>query len=160
MIKNTVLGCHFLIQGSSQPTDQTQISSISCTGKQILYLWHHLAFLRLYPSTAFWTLVYYEGYAISSKGFLLTLVDIMVIWLNLPIPIHFSSLISKMSVLTLVISCLTLSICLDYGPNILGSYATLLFTTLDFTLTTRHIHNWPWFLLWLWLGSWSPYCKI
>ena len=38
-----------------------------------------LSFLRLHPSTAFQTLVDYEGYSISSKGFLPTAVDIMVI---------------------------------------------------------------------------------
>ena len=38
-----------------------------------------LSFLRLHPSTAFWTLVDYEGHSISSKGFLPTGVDIMVI---------------------------------------------------------------------------------
>ena len=38
-----------------------------------------LSFLRLRPSTAFWTLVDYDGYSISSKGFLPTVVDIMVI---------------------------------------------------------------------------------
>ena len=38
-----------------------------------------LSFLRLHPSTAFWTLVDYEGYSISSKGFLPIVVDIMVI---------------------------------------------------------------------------------
>ena len=31
-----------------------------------------LLFLRLHPSTAFQTLVDYDGYSISSKGFLLT----------------------------------------------------------------------------------------
>ena len=35
------------------------------------------------------------------------------------------------------------------GPNILGSYAVLLFTALDFTSITSHIHNWVLFLLWL-----------
>ena len=35
--------------------------------------------LRLHPSTAFQTLVDYDGYSISSKGFLPTVVDIMVI---------------------------------------------------------------------------------
>ena len=39
-----------------------------------------LSFLRLYPSTALWTLVYYDGYSNSSKGFLPTVVDIMVIY--------------------------------------------------------------------------------
>ena len=34
------------------------------------------------PSTTFWTLVDYEGYSISSKGFLPTTVDIMVIWIK------------------------------------------------------------------------------
>ena len=38
-----------------------------------------LSFLRLHTSTAFWTLVDYDGYSISSKGFLPTVVDIMVI---------------------------------------------------------------------------------
>ena len=39
-----------------------------------------LSFLRLHPSTAFWTLfVDYDGYSISSKGFFSTVLDIMVI---------------------------------------------------------------------------------
>ena len=38
-----------------------------------------LLFLRLHPSTAFQTLVDYDGDSISSKGFLPTVVDIMVI---------------------------------------------------------------------------------
>ena len=38
-----------------------------------------LSFLGLHPSTAFWTLVYYDDYSISSKEFLPTVVDIMVI---------------------------------------------------------------------------------
>ena len=33
------------------------------------------------------------------------------------------------------------------GPNISGSYAIFFFTTLDFTFTSRHIHNWVSFLL-------------
>ena len=37
-----------------------------------------LSFLRLHASTAFQTLVDYDGYSISSKGFLPTVVDIMV----------------------------------------------------------------------------------
>ena len=45
-----------------------------CLGnKQII-----LSFLRLHPSVAFWTLVYYNDYFISSKGFLPTVVDIIV----------------------------------------------------------------------------------
>ena len=34
---------------------------------------------------------------------------------------------------------------LIHGPNILGSYAMLLFTALDFTSITSHIHNWVFF---------------
>ena len=50
----------------------------------------------------------YDGYSISSKGFLPTIVDIMVISeLNTPIPVHLGSLIPRMSMFTLVISCLT-----------------------------------------------------
>ena len=37
-------------------------------------------FLRLHPNTAFWPFFFdYEGYSFSSKGFLPTVVDIMVI---------------------------------------------------------------------------------
>ena len=38
-----------------------------------------LSFLRLHPSTAFWTLVDDDGYSISSKGFLPTVVDVFVV---------------------------------------------------------------------------------
>ena len=38
---------------------------------------------------------------------------------------------------------------LIHGPNIPGSYAVLFFTASDFTFTTRHIHTWALFLLWL-----------
>ena len=46
----------------------------------------------------------YNGYSISSKGFLPTVVNIMFIWVKFT---HFSSLIPKMLTLTLAISCLT-----------------------------------------------------
>ena len=36
---------------------------------------------------------------------------------------------------------------LHYGPNVLGSYAVLLFTASDFISITSHIHNWVLFLL-------------
>ena len=52
---------------------------------------------------------WHDGYFISSKGFLPTVVDIMVIWVKFIIPVHFSSLIARMSVFTPVISCLTTS---------------------------------------------------
>ena len=91
--------------------------------------------------------VEYEGYSISSKESLPTLVDIMVIWINSPILVHFSSLIPKMVVFIVAISCLTTCTSI-YGPNVPGSYAILFFTASDFTFTTRNIHNWVFFLLW------------
>ena len=51
----------------------------------------------------------YDGYSISSKGFLSTVVNIMVIWVNSPIPVHFSSRIHRMLMFTLAIFCLTTS---------------------------------------------------
>ena len=38
-----------------------------------------LSFMRLHPSTVFQTFVDYDGHSISSKAFLPTVVDIMVI---------------------------------------------------------------------------------
>ena len=37
--KNTGVVCQFLLWGSSQPRDQTCVSSVSCIGRQILYHW-------------------------------------------------------------------------------------------------------------------------
>ena len=37
--RNTGVGCHILLQGSSRPRDETPISCVSCTGRQILYHW-------------------------------------------------------------------------------------------------------------------------
>ena len=63
----------------------------------------------LHPSTAFWTLVDCDGYPIFSKGFLPTVVDKMVIWVNSPMSVYFSLLIPKMLMFTLAISCLITS---------------------------------------------------
>ena len=90
--------------------------------------------------------VEYEGYSISSKGFLPTVVDKMSSELNSPILVHFSLLIPKMLMFTFAICCLTTSSLPWFIP---GSYARLLFTALDFTSITSHIHNWVLFLLWL-----------
>ena len=67
-----------------------------------------LSFLRLHPRAAFWTLIVeYEGYSISLKGFLPTVVDIWSSELNSPIAVHFILLIPKMLMFTLAISCST-----------------------------------------------------
>ena len=39
----------------------------------------HSVVFEIAPNTSFWTLVDYDGYSISSKGFLPTVVNIMVI---------------------------------------------------------------------------------
>ena len=56
------------------------LEEISILSHSVVFLYLFALFIEEgYPSTAFWTLVDYEGYSISSKGFLLTIVDIMVI---------------------------------------------------------------------------------
>ena len=50
----------------------------------------------------------HDGYSISSEGFLPAVVD-RSSELNSPIPVHFSSLVHRMSTFTLAISCLTTS---------------------------------------------------
>ena len=98
-----------------------------------------LSFLRLHLSTALWTFVHCESYSISSMGFLPTRVDIMVIWLNLPILVYFSSLILKMSMFTLVISCLTTSNLpwfMDLKFQVLMQYCSLQHQTLLPSLVT------------------------
>ena len=55
------------------------------------------------------SLVDCEDYSISSKGFLLPVVDIMVIWIKFAHLVHLSSLSPKMFMFTLAISCLTTS---------------------------------------------------
>ena len=108
----------------------------------------HSVILRLYPSNAFWTLVDYDGYSISSKGFFPTVVDIMVIWVKFSHSSPFISLMPKMSMFTPTISCLTISNMpwfMDltfHGPIYIALYS------IGLTFITNHIHNWV-FLLWL-----------
>ena len=74
------------------------------------------------------SLVDYDGYSISSKGFLPTVVDIWSSELNSPIPVHFISLISKMSVFILAMSCLTTSsfpYFMDLPCQVLMQYCSL-----------------------------------
>ena len=64
-----------------------------------------LLFLRFHPSAAFQTPLLTVSTTVCSMGLLPTVVDIMVFELSLPIPVHFSSLIPKMLMFTLAISC-------------------------------------------------------
>ena len=106
-----------------------------------------LSFLRLQPRYCILdSFVDHDGYSISSLGFFPTVVDRMVIWIKLALPIHFSSLIHRMLMFILTTSCLTISnFTLIHGPNIPVSYATLFFAASDFTFITRHIHKWSHF---------------
>ena len=54
-----------------------------------------------------------------------------------------------MSTFTLAISFDHFQFALIHGPNIPGSYGTLLFPASDFASITSHIHYWELFLLWL-----------
>ena len=69
--------------------------------------------------------------------------------------VHFSLLIPRMSTFTLAISCLTttsLPWFMDLTFQVpMQFHFLLLFTALDFTSITHHIHNWVLFLLWLFL---------
>ena len=90
----------------------------------------------------------YEGYSISSKGYLPTVVGIMVIWINSPIPIHFSSLMPKMLMFTLAISFLKMSNLpwfLDLTFQVLCS---VVLYSIRHVFTIKHIHNWLLFPLW------------
>ena len=71
---------------------------------------HHSVIFKIAPKYCIPdSFVDYEGYSISSNGFLPTVVDIMVIWVKFTHPVHFSLLIPKMSTFTVVISCPTTS---------------------------------------------------
>ena len=76
-----------------------------CLGNRV-----HSVIFEIAPK--YWILdsfVDYEGYSISSEGFLPTVVDIMAIWVKFTHSIHFSSLIARMSLFTFVVSYLITS---------------------------------------------------
>ena len=75
----------------------------------------------------------YEGYFISSKGFLTTIINIIAFELNLTILVYFSLLIPKMSMSTLAISSLTTSNLLSFMDlifQVLMQYCSLQHWTL------------------------------
>ena len=89
------------------------------------------------------SIIDYDGYSISSKGFLPTVGDIMVIWVNSPIPVHISSLIPRMSKFTLAISCLTRSIRLMWHRKALWELLWLLsYLFLLFLLYSNNLISW------------------
>ena len=85
----------------------------------------------------------YDGYSISSKGFLPTVVNIIAIWGKFT---HSGPFSFTDSYNVHVHSCHLLfdhfQFTLIHGPNIPGSYAILFLTASDFTSITSHIHTW------------------
>ena len=92
----------------------------------------------------------YDGCSISSKGFLPTIGDIMVIWVKFTHSSPFQLADSQnVSVHSYHLLLDHLQFALIHGPNIPGSCAVLLFAASDCAAITSHIRNWVLFLLWL-----------
>ena len=105
-----------------------------------------LTWLRDWTTTAFQLTM--RATPCFSKGFFPTVIDLMVIWINLSIPVHFSSLIPKISMFMLAISCLIMSNSpwfMDVTFHVPVQCCSLQHQT---TFTTREIHNLASFLLW------------
>ena len=108
--------CVLVPQSCLTMSDMVNLSIFSISVRHRLgLLWYWMIFLGNKPRSFcyFWdctkcyisdTFFYCKDYSIYSKGFLPTVVDVMVIWIKF---FHFSSLIPEMSVFTLAISCLT-----------------------------------------------------
>ena len=56
--KNTGVGCHVHLQGSSRPRDQTHVSYVSCIGRQVLYHQCHLGGQKCHLSFKAHILIY------------------------------------------------------------------------------------------------------
>ena len=69
----------------------------------------------------------YEGYFISSKGFLPTVEHIMVIWVKFTIPVHFSHQFLKCQHSLLHLLFDHFQFTLIHGPNFPGCYTILFF---------------------------------
>ena len=94
----------------------------------------------------------YEGYSISSKGFLPPTVDIRVIWIKFTHSSPLSSLIPRMLIFILAISCLTTSNLpwlMDLTFQVPMQYWHWIFTALDLNFISSHIYTWVLLSLWL-----------
>ena len=125
------------------------------SGHRLALLWYWMAWLEnrvhsvifeITPKYCVSDSCWPRGLLHSSKRFL------PIVWwsseLNPPILVHVSSVILKCQCSLLPFIVWPLLIYLIHGYNIPGSYAILFFGALDFTFTTRHIHNGVSFLLW------------
>ena len=105
-------------------------------------IWNHSVF-KIAPFYSILYSCWLGGLLHSSKEFLHTVVDIMVLWIKFShsCPFYFTDLKCRCSLLPSPAWP-------HHGPNIPGYYAILFFTALDFTFTTRHMHSWVLFLFW------------
>ena len=80
----------------------------------------------------------YEGYSISSKEFLPTVVDITVIWIKFThsCPFQFTDF-QDVSIHSCLLLLDHVQFIMIHGPNVLSFYAILFFTASDFIFTTR-----------------------
>ena len=78
-------------------------------------------------------IVDFEGYSTSSKGFLPTVVDIMVIWIKFSYSLHLVHWFLKCQCSFLPSPVWPIQFTLIHGPNIAGTYAIFFFTASDFT---------------------------
>ena len=109
--------------------------------RSFCHFWNHTQILHFILFCWLW------GLSISPKGFLPTVVDIMVIWIKFTYSLHFSLLVPKM--FTLAVSSLTTSnlpwfMYLTF--HVPMQYCSLQHQTISIT---THIHNWALFSLWL-----------
>ena len=116
-------------------TIQLQLLQHYWSGHRLGLLWYWMDCLEMnrdYPvifeiASKYYILnsfVDYDDYSISSKGFLPTVVDIMASELGSPIPVHFSSLIPKMSMFIIAISYLITSNLPWFGQRVRHDWAT------------------------------------
>ena len=114
----------------------------------------HSVIFEIAAKNCVWTLLL--TIRASYKGFLPTVIYIMVFWVKFAhsSPFSFTGA-SNVDIHYCLLLFDHFQFALIHGPNIPGSYAILLFTTLDFTYIISHIHNWVLLVLWLHLFIFS-----
>ena len=116
-----------------------------------------LSFLRFHPYTAFQTLLL--TMRVTPFHLRDSCPHSCPFELNSPFPVHFSSLISKMSMFTHHLLFDHFQFILIHRPNIPSSYAVLLFTASDFNFTTWNIQSWTFFFHFGTYFSWGSQGK-
>ena len=103
--------------------------------------------LRLHPSTEILLLTMRDT-SFLLRGFLPTVVDTMVIQIKFTHPVIFSSLIPKMLMFTLAVSCLTTSSLPGFMDLTFQVPMQLCCYSIGFYFCHQTIHNWASFPLW------------